>query len=226
MKAALYLRVSSDRQTVENQRRELYELARQRGVLDGCRSFEEVESATKRRPVLEELLDQVRRRKVRTLFVWSLDRLHRNLRQLVDLVLELDHLGCQLVSAREPWLDQPGPVRPLLISIFGWVAQYEREHLVERVKAGLDRARAQGKRLGRPPTSPLAIGAAVRRVRQGETAQAAAQAASVSDSALRRELLRQGFKPPRRGRGLGPHTWLPPKTPAPGRAAGARISRR
>ena len=68
----------------------------------------------------------------------------------LQAVLELDRIGVQVVSVREPWLDTGGPVRSLLIAIFSWVAEQERLRLIERTKAGLDRARRQGKRLGRP----------------------------------------------------------------------------
>jgi len=56
----------------------------------------------------------------------------------------------QVISLKESFLDTSGPVRPLLIAIFGWLAQQERERLVERTKVGLERARRQGKRIGRP----------------------------------------------------------------------------
>ncbi len=68
----------------------------------------------------------------------------------MSAVLELDRLGIQVVSVREPWLDTSGPVRSLLVAIFSWVAEQERAQLVARTKAGLTRARARGIRLGRP----------------------------------------------------------------------------
>jgi hypothetical protein len=71
--------------------------------------------------------------------------------QIVADVRELGRIGCQVVSVREPWLDTGGPTRDLLLAIFGWVAEHERERLRQRVRAGLDRARSEGKRLGRPP---------------------------------------------------------------------------
>jgi DNA invertase Pin-like site-specific DNA recombinase len=66
-------------------------------------------------------------------------------------ILQLDRLGVEVVSVQEPWLDMGGPVRQLLIAIFSWVAEQERTRLGERTRAGLERARAEGKRLGRPP---------------------------------------------------------------------------
>jgi putative DNA-invertase from lambdoid prophage Rac len=91
-------------------------------------------------------------------------------------------------SFREPWLDTSGPVRPLLVAIFGWVAEQERARLIERTRAGLVRARAQGKRLGAPPVSPLKVAAALARVEQGASLRQAAKLAGISDRTLRRAL--------------------------------------
>ncbi len=75
-------------------------------------------------------------------------------------MLECARIGVPVLSIREPWLDTSGPVRPLLAAMFRWVAERERARLVERTKAGIERARRQGKRLGRPPTSPILLHAA------------------------------------------------------------------
>ena len=75
----------------------------------------------------------------------------------INTVLELDRLGVPVLSVREGWLDTSGPVRPLLVAIFGWVAEQERTRPIERVHADLDRARRQGKALGRPRTSASAV---------------------------------------------------------------------
>jgi DNA invertase Pin-like site-specific DNA recombinase len=68
----------------------------------------------------------------------------------MQTVLELDRLGVRVISLKEPWLDTTSPVRPLLVAVFGWVAEQERLRISERTKAGLDRARRAGKKLGRP----------------------------------------------------------------------------
>jgi putative DNA-invertase from lambdoid prophage Rac len=110
--------------------------------------YEEVESAAKARPVLDRMLADVRAGRVQAVAVWALDRLHRSMVG-IQTVLELDRLGVPVLSVREGWLDTSGPVRPLLVAIFGWVAEQERTRLIERTKAGLERARREGKRLGR-----------------------------------------------------------------------------
>jgi putative DNA-invertase from lambdoid prophage Rac len=147
-RAALYLRVSTDVQTMDNQRPDMERLARARGYRVVA-VYEEHESAAKRRPTHARMLDDARRGVFDVLVVWALDRFGRSMASNVRQVLELDHLGVLVVSVREPWLDTSGPVRDLLVAIFSWVAEQERSRLVERTKAGLARARREGKRLGR-----------------------------------------------------------------------------
>ncbi|WP_279324176.1 recombinase family protein [Anaeromyxobacter soli] len=93
----------------------------------------------------------------------------------------------QTESFREyaPWLDTGGPVRPLLVAVFGWVAEQERSRLIERTKAGLERARRQGKRLGRPRLSPVKLAAAAADVEAGMAQRAAARNRGISEAALR-----------------------------------------
>jgi DNA invertase Pin-like site-specific DNA recombinase len=185
-RAAIYLRVSTDRQTSENQLAEVRQLALARGYEPVI--YEEVESAAKARPVLDRMLGDVRAGRVQAVAVWALDRLHRSMTGAINTVLELDRLGAPVLSVREGWLDTSGPVRPLLVAIFGWVAEQERTRLIERTKAGLERARREGKRLGRPRVSPLKIAAAIERVRAGESIRDAAQTVGVNRESLRRAL--------------------------------------
>src|SRR5512137_2557985 len=147
-RAAVYLRVSCDRSTVENQRIAVEQMAVSRGFEAAV--YEEVESAVKHRPVLERMLADARAGRIQAVAVVALDRLHRSMTGAINTVLEFDRLGVQVMSVRESWLDTSGPVRPLLVAIFGWVAEQERATLVERTRAGLERARREGKRLGRP----------------------------------------------------------------------------
>lgn len=184
---AVYLRISTDRQTVANQAADVRQLALARGYEPVL--YEEVESAAKARPVLDRMLADVRAGRVQAVAVWALDRLHRSMTGAINTVLELDRLGVPVLSVREGWLDTSGPVRPLLVAIFGWVAEQERTRLIERTKAGLERARREGKSLGRPRVSPLKVAAAVERVRAGASIRQAAEAAGVNRETLRRALL-------------------------------------
>jgi DNA invertase Pin-like site-specific DNA recombinase len=185
-KAGLYIRVSTDRQVLENQVLELQQLASARGYEPSL--YEEVESAAKQRPVFDRMLADARAGRIRAILVWALDRLHRSMLGSIQDVLECDRIGVPVISVREPWLDTSGPVRPLLVAIFGWVAEQERARLIERTKAGLERARRQGKRLGRPRTSALKLAAAAADVESGASRREAARKRGVSDAVLRRYL--------------------------------------
>jgi putative DNA-invertase from lambdoid prophage Rac len=186
--AGIYVRVSTGEQSTANQRPDLERLAAARGW--SVRWYEEVGSGAKYdRPELRRVLDDARKGVVQVVAVWALDRLGRSMQDTLKLVLELDRIGVRVVSIQEGWLDTDGPVRPLLIAIFAWIAEQERERLIERTKAGLARARARGKKLGRPPTSPVLLHAATDLVRQGSSVASAARRKGISRSALRRFLL-------------------------------------
>lgn len=192
-RAAIYVRVSTDKQHAENQLPELQALAERRGFkIVG--TYSEVESAKKRRPVFDSLIADATARRFDVVLVWALDRLQRSQVGAMMTVHQLDKAGVAIVSAREPWLDTTGPVRSLLVSIFGWVAEQEHARIVERTKLGLAAARARGSKLGRPPAAPGKIALAVEAVRErGFGAAKAARVAGVGAATLRRELQRQGF---------------------------------
>lgn len=147
-RAALYLRVSTPEQSLEVQRPDVMRVVRARR-LRVVREYAEVASAAKARRELEQLVSDAHAGAFEVLVVWALDRLGRNMVQVINTVIELDRLGVQVVSVREPWLDTGGPVRSLLLAIFSWVAEQERARLGERTRAGLARARAKGVKLGR-----------------------------------------------------------------------------
>lgn len=204
--AAIYLRVSTSDQTVENQRAEVEALCRARGF-DPV-AYEESASSVKQRPVFDRMMADARSGKIRGVFVWALDRLHRSLPRLVADMAELDRVGAPVLSVRESWLDASGPQRSLLICVFGWMGQFERDRLIERTRAGLRRAREEGKTLGRPraPSGPLALAVEAVEFKRW-SASKAARGCGVGATTLRRELVRQGFTP-RRGL-IG--AWEPPQ---------------
>jgi putative DNA-invertase from lambdoid prophage Rac len=148
-RAAIYLRVSTDKQSNENQKPEVEQLARARGF-EVVTVYEEQVSAVKKRPEYEQMLKDARRGKFDVLIVWALDRFGRSMVGNLGDVLELDRIGVTVISVKESWLDTGSPVRTLLIAIFSWVAEQERSRLVERTKAGVAAARRRGARLGRP----------------------------------------------------------------------------
>jgi len=151
VRAALFVRVSTDLQTGANQRPDLVQLCKARGFEITAVYDETGSAASKRRPQFEAMKLAAHRGEFQTLVIWSLDRLGRSMVGNMQTVIDLDRLGVKVISVREPWLDMTGPVRSLLIAIFGWVAEQERAQIIARTKAGMERARREGKQIGRPP---------------------------------------------------------------------------
>jgi DNA invertase Pin-like site-specific DNA recombinase len=150
-RAAVYRRVSKSdgTQSADNQRPEVERVIAARGYTLTC-TYEEQASAVKRRPEYDRMMTDARRGKFNVLVIWAIDRFGRSMTGNLTDVLELDRLGITVVSVKESWLDLGSPVRSLLVAIFSWVAEQERARLIDRTRAGLDRARRQGTRLGRP----------------------------------------------------------------------------
>jgi putative DNA-invertase from lambdoid prophage Rac len=197
-RAALYLRVSKDdgSQNEENQAPELRQLATRRGW--DAVEYRETGSAAKVRPVLDRLMVDARAGRLGAVVVWALDRLDRSHLGCMQRVAELDRLGVVVVSVRESWLDTSGPARSLLVSVFSWAAEQERARLIERTRAGLDRARREGTKLGRPRASPLKLAAAAEaweRNRATHSVAAIARLRGVGASTLRRYLAERTKNP-------------------------------
>ncbi len=149
MRVAVYARVSTAEQTCDNQLLELRMYTQARGWTAVEYVDKGVSGAKDRRPALDELVKDAKRRKFDVLICWRLDRLGRNLRHLVTLLEELQSLGVSFVSLGEG-IDCTTPAGKLQLHILAALAEFERGRIRERVMAGLVRARAQGKRLGRP----------------------------------------------------------------------------
>jgi hypothetical protein len=115
-----------------------------------------VSGSKDRRPALDRLVTDAKRRKFDVLVCWRLDRLGRNLKHLITLLEKLQALGVAFVSLAEG-IDATTPAGKLQMHILGAIAEFERGRIVERVRAGLSRARAQGRRLGRPRRTPARI---------------------------------------------------------------------
>ena len=156
MRAAIYARVSTLDQEPENQLQELRRYVQARGWTAAEYVDKGVSGATERRPALDQLLGDARRRRFDVVVCWRLDRLGRNLKHLITLLEELQALGVAFVSLAEG-IDATTPAGKLQMHILGAIAEFERERIRERVLAGLARARTQGKRLGRPRVTPAAI---------------------------------------------------------------------
>src|SRR5438876_9798936 len=150
MKAAIYARVSTVDQEPENQLQELRRYVEARGWTAVEYVDRGVSGAKDRRPALDQLLTDARRRRFDVLVCWRLDRLGRSLKHLITLLDELQTLGVAFVSLAEG-IDATTPAGRLQMHILGAIAEFEKGRIVERVRAGLARARAEGKRLGRHP---------------------------------------------------------------------------
>ena len=148
-RAAIYARVSTFDQEPENQLQELRRYVQARGWRATEYIDKGVSGAKDSRPALDRLVIDARRRTFDTLIVWRLDRLGRNLKHLITLLEELHAMGVAFVSLHEG-IDATTPAGKLQMHILGAIAEFERARIAERVKAGLSRARANGRQLGRP----------------------------------------------------------------------------
>jgi putative DNA-invertase from lambdoid prophage Rac len=153
MRAAVYARVSTLDQEPENQLQELRRYIDARGWTAVEYVDRGVSGAKDRRPALDQMIADAKRRRFDVLVCWRLDRLGRNLRHLILLLDELQSLGVSFVSLAEG-IDATTPAGRLQLHVLGAIAEFERERIRERVMAGLQRARTQGRRLGRPRTAP------------------------------------------------------------------------
>lgn len=194
-RAAIFLRVSKDEQTIENQRPDCEQLARVRGF-EVVKLYEETASGAKLdRAQLAAMLADAHRGAFEVLVVWALDRLGRSMFETIATVQKLDRAHVEIVSVAEPWLDTGGPARSLLLAIFAWVAEQERGRMIERTIAGMARARREGKKIGRPETAiPMTLARSLRA--EGFSVRAVARRLRVPPTTLRRALERAGVDTP------------------------------
>ena len=153
IRAALYARCSThDKgQDPELQLSPLREYCQRRDFTITGEYVDNGISGTKdRRPQLDRLMEAARKRQVDLIIVWKLDRFGRSLKQLVTALDELSSLGIGFISYQDN-LDLTTAQGRLMFHIIGAMAEFERELIRERVKAGLDNARRKGQKLGRSP---------------------------------------------------------------------------
>jgi DNA invertase Pin-like site-specific DNA recombinase len=192
-RVAVYARVSTLEQATENQ---LRRYAEARGWTATEYVDHGISGATDRRPALDQLTADVRRHKVDAVICWRLDRLGRNLRHLVLLLDEWQARGVAFVTLGEG-IDTSTAAGRLVAGVLGSIAEFERARIQERIHFGLARARAQGKRLGRPRLGPVPADAA-----PGLTVRQAAVLWNVSKSTAARRLAAQGGASPAVGQSL------------------------
>ena len=152
LRIGIYARVSTDSQTTANQLGELQRVVEQRNwhVVE---VYEDrgVSGAKARdqRPAFQRLCTDVAQGRINHIVAWSLDRLGRSSRDVINFISDLPDQGASLYLHKEQ-LDTSTPVGKLVVTIMAGVAEMERSRIIERINAGLQRARANGKILGRP----------------------------------------------------------------------------
>jgi DNA invertase Pin-like site-specific DNA recombinase len=149
-RAALYMRVSTLDQHPETQFYDLRELAKQRGFQIVQEYTDRISGAKARRPGLDQMMRDARQRQFDVVLVWAGDRIARSVRHFLEVLDELNHLGVEFVSFREN-IDTGGPLGRAIIVIIGAIAELERNLIIERVRAGMRRARLEGRHIGRTP---------------------------------------------------------------------------
>jgi len=187
-KAALYVRVSTDQQTTENQVLILTEIAHRSGW-EIVRVFaDEGISGAKgrdRRPGFDALLKAVARREVEIVAAFAVDRLGRSLSHLVGFLSEIQARGCDLYLHQQA-IDTSTPAGRMLFQLLGVFAEFERTIIASRVIAGQARARANGVRFGRPPLPASRVEKVRRALADGRSTRAVARSTGVSTATVQR----------------------------------------
>ena len=151
-RAALYARVSTDDrgQDPETQLRVLREYAERRGFAVAAEFVDFASGTRNDRPRFKQLMEAARRREVDVVLVWRYDRFARSTQALVNALMEFRALGVDFISYQEN-VDTTTPQGELVFGMMASLAQFESSLIGERVRAGMARAKAQGKRTSRPP---------------------------------------------------------------------------
>jgi len=187
VRAGLYARVSTqDQQTLPMQLHALRGYSARRGWAI-MMQVKEVGSGAAQRQMREQLIEAARRREIDVVLVWRLDRWGRSVADLLATLQELEHLGVGFVSLTEA-LDLTTPTGRAMAGLLAVFAEFEREVLRDRVRAGLAHARASGKRLGQPLTAALHADQVRKLCRSGLSKSAIARQLNIGRTSVRRIL--------------------------------------
>ena len=148
--AALYLRVSTLDQHPETQLYDLRQLAQQRGYEIVQEYTDKISGAKAKRPGLDQLMSDARHGRFQVVVVWAFDRLARSVRHFLEVLDELNHLQIEFVRFCEN-IDTSGPLGRAMVVIVSAIAELERNLIIERVRAGMRRAKLEGRHIGRRP---------------------------------------------------------------------------
>jgi DNA invertase Pin-like site-specific DNA recombinase len=185
-RAALYTRVSTVDHHPETQQNDLRQMASRRGYEIVHEYCDRISGVKAKRPGLDQMMAVARRGRFDVVLVWASDRIARSVKHFLEVLDELSRSNIEYVSFREN-IDTGGPLGRAIIIIVGAVAELERSLIVERVRAGMRRARLDGQRIGRAPL--LLDNLAIRQDRQrGLSLRQIAKGHSVSTATIQREL--------------------------------------
>jgi DNA invertase Pin-like site-specific DNA recombinase len=149
-RVALYMRVSTLDQHPETQLLDLRQLAAQHGYQVVQEFTDRISGAKARRPGLDQMMADARHGRFDVVMVWASDRIARSVKHFLDVLDELNRLNIEYVSYREN-IDTAGPLGRAIVVIVGAIAELERSLIIERVRAGMRRARLEGQHIGRQP---------------------------------------------------------------------------
>jgi DNA invertase Pin-like site-specific DNA recombinase len=149
-RAVLYMRVSTVDQHPETQMYDLHQLATQRGYEIVNEYTDTISGAKAKRPGLDQMMADAHRGKFDVVLVWAFDRVARSVKHFLEVLDQLNHSNIEFVSFREN-VDTGGALGRAMIVIIGAIAELERNLIIERVRAGMRRAKLEGRRIGRRP---------------------------------------------------------------------------
>ena len=185
-RAALYLRVSTVDQHPETQLHDLHQMAAQRGYEIVQEYTDRISGTKAKRPGLDQMMADARRGRFDVVLVWACDRIARSTRHFLAVLDDLNRTGVEFISFREN-IDTGGPLGRAIVIIIAAIAELERSLIVERVRAGMRRARIDGQRIGRTPL--VLDSAAIQQDRQrGQSIRQIAKGHSVSTATIQRVL--------------------------------------
>jgi DNA invertase Pin-like site-specific DNA recombinase len=188
-RAVLYMRVSSIDQHPETQVLDLRQMAAQRGYEIVQEYTDRISGVKAKRPGLSDLMRDARRGQFDVVLVWACDRIARSTRHFLEILDEFNRLNVEFVSFRES-IDTSGPLGRAIVVIIGAIAELERNLIVERVKAGMRRARLEGRHIGRQPIEVDREGIRCDR-RRGQSLRQIARCHRISTATVRRVLASQ-----------------------------------
>ena len=185
-RAALYLRVSTVDQHPETQLYDLRQMAAQRGYEVVAEFTDKISGTKARRPGIDQMMADARRGRFDVVLVWACDRIARPTRHFLDVLDDLNRIGVEFVSFREQ-IDTGGPLGRAIVVIIGAIAELERNLIIERVRAGMRRARLEGQHIGRNPLV-LDHAAIVRDRQHGQSLRQVAKGHRISTATVQRVL--------------------------------------